>query len=148
MKAEVSQPQSSQKLVPLLRRVFWQANQTRTFLFLRAANERQQIIVKGSRVNASTFCQECDNALAQIDVAQRNRRFRNTAALTHRNQPAISHPLVLLLKCGLTWSVLLVIPASLAVSLRPSQRQDSRDEPHEPPPARTRKILCPAIADS
>src|SRR5438128_10786912 len=87
MKAEVSQPQPSQKLVPLLRRVFWQVNQTRTFLFLRAANERQQIIVKGSRVNASTFCEECDNALAQIDVAQRNRRFRNTAALTHRNQP-------------------------------------------------------------
>lgn len=99
VKAEVGKTNSAEKLMPFLGGIFRKTDKLVPLLFLRSAHERHKLLVKGGCVDTIAFCGKADRAALQIDVAQRDSGFRDTAALSHRDQPRVIHPRRLFLQC-------------------------------------------------
>lgn len=99
MKAQMGKTNSAEKLMPFFRGVFWKVDKLVPLPFLRAPNERDKVSVKRSCVDAIAFGGKADRASLQIDVAQRDSGFRDTAALSHRHEPGVIHPWLLFPEC-------------------------------------------------
>lgn len=92
VEAEMRQTNPLEELMPFFCWVFGKLDQN---LPLRAAgmvNQRDQVDVQRRRVSSPSFRREGDRPGFKVDSRQRHGSFRQSATLSHRDEPAFAHP--------------------------------------------------------
>ncbi len=94
VEAKMPEANLAEEAKPRFCRVFRQQNERRALLFDRTLDKRSEVVMERGTVHPVPLTSECDRPGFRIDLTKGNGRFRQSAALSHGDQPTIAHPLV------------------------------------------------------
>src|SRR5438105_2390166 len=92
MEAQMWKAQAPEKLAPFFGRILREWYQERSFLSLGETDQGHEVFVKRCGVETISFAGKADCGASQIDILQRDGRFRYTASLSHCHKPTFLHP--------------------------------------------------------